>query len=201
MDACAGSQTASRDVAAVYAKKRIRNATICVSGRNQRETRMSGLKQTLGLVGWLLLGFVAAAIGAVASVQAASFYQQLAQPSWAPPSSVFGPVWSALYALMGLAAWLVWREGGWRRQRGVLALFVIQLALNALWSWLFFAWHRGGLAFADIVLLWLLIVATLIGFWRARPLAGALLLPYLCWVSFASALNFAVWRLNPQILG
>lgn len=162
---------------------------------------MSGLKQALGLVGWLLLGFVAAAIGAVASVQAASFYQQLAQPSWAPPSSVFGPVWSALYALMGLAAWLVWREGGWRRQRGVLALFVIQLALNALWSWLFFAWHRGGLAFADIVLLWLLIVATLIGFWRARPLAGALLLPYLCWVSFASALNFAVWRLNPQILG
>ena len=201
MDACAGGQAASRDVAAVYAKNWIRNATIYVSGRNQRETRMSGLKQALGLVGWLLLGFVAAAIGAVASVQAASFYQQLAQPSWAPPSSVFGPVWSVLYALMGLAAWLVWREGGWRRQRGVLALFVIQLALNALWSWLFFAWHRGGLAFADIVLLWLLIVATLIGFWRARPLAGALLLPYLCWVSFASALNFAVWRLNPQILG
>ncbi|MFC5435617.1 TspO/MBR family protein [Rhodanobacter umsongensis] len=162
---------------------------------------MSGLKQTMGLIGWLLLSFAAAAIGAVASAQAAAFYQQLAQPSWAPPSSVFGPVWSALYALMGLAAWLVWRDGGWRRQRSVLALFVVQLAVNALWSWLFFGWHRGALAFADIVLLWLLIAATLIGFWRVQRLAGALLLPYLCWVSFASALNFAVWHLNPATLG
>jgi len=162
---------------------------------------MSNTKQVVGLIGWLLLSFMAAALGAVASVQAATFYQQLAQPSWAPPSSVFGPVWSVLYALMGIAAWLVWREGGWRRQRGVLGLFVIQLASNALWSWLFFGWHRGALAFADTVLLWLLIGATLLGFWRVRPLAGALLLPYLCWVSFASALNFAVWHLNPQILG
>ena len=162
---------------------------------------MSGTKQIIGLIGWLLLSFAAGAIGAAASVQAASFYQQLVQPSWAPPSSVFGPVWSLLYALMAIAAWLVWREGGWRRQRGVLALFVLQLAVNALWSWLFFGWHRGALAFADIVLLWLLIVATLIGFWRVRPLAGALLLPYLGWVSFASALNFAVWQLNLQILG
>ncbi|QRP64109.1 tryptophan-rich sensory protein [Rhodanobacter sp. FDAARGOS 1247] len=162
---------------------------------------MTHAKQFLGLVGWLLLSFAAAAIGAVASVQAADFYQQLAQPSWAPPSSVFGPVWSVLYALMGIAAWLAWREGGWRRQRGVLTLFVIQLALNALWSWLFFGWHRGALAFADIVLLWLLIVATVLGFWRVRALAGALLLPYLGWVGFASALNFAVWHLNPQMLG
>jgi len=162
---------------------------------------MSRAQQVVGLVGWLLLSFAASAIGAVASVQAATFYQELTQPSWAPPSSVFGPVWSVLYALMAISAWLVWREGGWRRQRSVLILFVIQLTFNALWSWLFFAWHRGGLAFADIVLLWLLIVATLIGFWRVRPLAGVLLLPYLCWVSFASALNFAVWHLNPQILG
>lgn len=162
---------------------------------------MSGMKQVIGLSGWLLLSFAAAAIGALASIQAATFYRQLAQPSWAPPASVFGPVWSLLYALMGIAAWLVWREGGWRRQRGVLALFAVQLAINALWSWLFFGWHRGALAFADIVLLWLLIVATVVGFWRTRPLAGALLLPYLGWVSFASALNFAVWHLNPQILG
>lgn len=162
---------------------------------------MSQRKQVVGLIGWLLLSFAAAAVGAVASVQAATFYQHLAQPAWAPPSSVFGPVWSVLYALMGIAVWLVWREGGWRRQRGVLTLFVVQLALNALWSWLFFAWHHGALAFADIVVLWLLIVATLIGFWRVRPLAGALLVPYLCWVSFAAALNFAVWHLNPQILG
>lgn len=162
---------------------------------------MSRTQQIIGLIGWLLLSFLAAALGAVASVQAATFYQQLAQPAWAPPSTVFGPVWSVLYALMGIAAWLVWREGGWRRQRGVLALFVIQLAVNALWSWLFFAWHQGALAFADIVLLWLLIVATVLGFWRVRPLAGALLLPYLAWVSFAAALNFAVWQLNPGMLG
>ncbi|WP_426690567.1 TspO/MBR family protein [Rhodanobacter ginsengiterrae] len=162
---------------------------------------MSGMKQVIGLAGWLLLSSAAAAIGAVASMQAASFYQQLAQPSWAPPAAVFGPVWSVLYALMGLAAWLVWREGGWRRQRGVLTLFTAQLAVNALWSWLFFGWHRGAPAFVDIVLLWLLIVATVIGFWRVRPLAGALLLPYLCWVSFAAALNFAVWQLNPGVLG
>lgn len=162
---------------------------------------MSPQKQIVGLIGWLLLCFAAAAIGAAASVQAATFYQQLAQPSWAPPASVFGPVWSVLYALMGITTWLVWREGGWRRQRGALALFVIQLALNALWSWLFFGWHRGALAFTDIVLLWPLIAATLVWFWRVRPLAGALLLPYLCWVSFAATLNFAVWHLNPQILG
>lgn len=162
---------------------------------------MSGIKQVIGLVGWLLLSFAAAAIGALASVQAADFYRQLAQPSWAPPASVFGPVWSVLYVLMGVAAWLAWRDGGWHRQRGVLVLFVLQLAVNALWSWLFFGWHRGALAFADIVLLWLLIVATVIGFWRVRPLAGALLLPYLGWVSFATALNYAVWQLNPQILG
>ena len=162
---------------------------------------MSGFKQIIGLLGWLLLSFAAAAIGSIASIQAAAFYRQLAQPSWAPPSSVFGPVWSLLYALMGIAAWLVWREGGWRRQRGALGLFVLQLAFNALWSWLFFGWHRGALAFADIVLLWLLIVATVIGFWRVRPLAGALLLPYLAWVGFATALNYAVWHLNPSTLG
>ena len=157
--------------------------------------------QILALVGWFIVSFGASAIGAVASIQAKSFYGQLTQPSWAPPSSVFGPVWTVLYALMAIAAWLVWREGGWPRQRGVLALFLIQLAVNALWSWLFFGWHRGALAFTNIVLLWLLIVATVVGFWRVRPLAGALFLPYLCWVSFASALNYAVWHLNPLILG
>ncbi|KZC16893.1 sensory protein [Rhodanobacter sp. FW510-R12] len=162
---------------------------------------MSGMKQIVGVIGWLLLSFAAAATGAMASVQAATFYRRLAQPSWAPPASVFGPVWSVLYVLMGMAAWLVWRNGGWRRQHGVLALFVIQLMANALWSWLFFGWHRGALAFADIVLLWLLIVATAIGFWRVRPLAGALLLPYLGWVGFAMALNYAVWHLNPSTLG
>jgi len=168
---------------------------------HQQEIRMSGTRQIIGLLGWLLLSFAAAAIGAAASIQAAAFYRQLAQPTWAPPSAVFGPVWSLLYALMAIAAWLVWREGGWRRQRGVLALLVLQLAVNALWSWLFFGWRQGAWAFADIVLLWLLIAATVVASWRVRPLAGALLLPYLAWVSFAAALNFAVWKLNPGWLG
>lgn len=162
---------------------------------------MSRSKQIVGLVGWLILSFAASAVGALASVRAASFYQQLAQPSWAPPASVFGPVWLVLYALMGIAAWLVWREGGWRRQRTALAFFVVQLAVNALWSWLFFAWQHGAIAFANIVVLWLLLLVTITAFWRVRPLAGALLLPYLAWVTFAAALNYAVWQLNPQVLG
>ena len=102
---------------------------------------------------------------------------------------------------MGIAAWLVWRVGGFRAARTALTFFLVQLAVNALWSWLFFGWHQGALAFADIVLLWVLIVVTLIAFWRISALAGALLIPYLLWVSFATALNYSVWQLNPQILG
>jgi tryptophan-rich sensory protein len=103
--------------------------------------------------------------------------------------------------MMAIAAWLVWRSGGFRANRLALSFFLVQLALNALWTWIFFAWHRGALAFAEIVLLWVLIVVTLVLFWRARPVAGALLIPYLLWVSFASVLNYALWQLNPQILG
>jgi len=124
-----------------------------------------------------------------------------ARPEWAPPSSVFGPVWTVLYALMGIAAWLVWRERHTPGSRRALLLFGAQLVLNTLWSWLFFAWHQGGLAFLDIVVLWLLIVLTIVDFWRIRPLAGALLLPYLAWVTYAAALNLAVWQLNPKVLG
>ena len=162
---------------------------------------LSRTKQILGLLVWLAISFVASGVGAVASIHAASFYGQLLQPTWAPPPSAFGAVWTILYALMGIAAWLVWRAGGFRANRAALTLFLVQLSVNALWSWLFFAWSRGALAFTDIVLLWLLIVATLVSFWRVRPLAGALLIPYLLWVSFAAALNFSVWQLNPQILG
>jgi tryptophan-rich sensory protein len=158
-------------------------------------------KQLVGLVAWLIVSFIAAGIGAAASIQAGPFYAQLVRPEWAPPSAVFGPVWTVLYALMGIGAWLVWRVGGFRAANNALTLFLVQLALNALWSWLFFGWHRGAWAFADILLLWALIVATLIAFWRIRPLAGALLVPYLLWVGFAAALNYSVWQLNSQILG
>ena len=158
-------------------------------------------KQIVGLVAWLAVSFLAAAVGAAASVRAGSFYTQLVRPDWAPPPELFGPVWTVLYALMGIAAWLVWRVGGFRAARTALTLFLLQLAVNALWSWLFFAWHQGALAFADIVLLCVLVAATLIAFWRIRALAGALLIPYLAWVSFAGVLNYRVWQLNPQVLG
>lgn len=158
-------------------------------------------QQFTGLVAWLALAFVAAAIGAVASVQAASFYSQLVRPSWAPPPGVFGPVWSILYALMGVAAWLVWRQPKEERRALPIALFVAQLVVNALWSWLFFAWHLGAWAFADVLFLLALIAATIIAFWRVRALAGILLLPYFAWVSFASALTWSVWHSNLGILG
>lgn len=158
-------------------------------------------KQILGLAGWLVVSFAASAVGAVASIQAKSFYSQLVQPDWAPPPGIFGPVWTVLYALMGIAAWLVWRSGGFGPNRQALTLFMLQLAFNALWSWLFFTWNLGFLALADIALLWILVAATLFYFWRVRPLAGALLIPYLLWVSFATALNYSLWQLNSQVLG
>jgi tryptophan-rich sensory protein len=161
----------------------------------------SARRQGIGLAGWLLGSFAAAAVGGVASANAGDFYQQLARPGWAPPPWLFGPVWSVLYLMMGIAAWLVWRERGFRGARAALTLFIVQLAANALWTWLFFAWRRGALAFGEILLLWVLIAATIAAFWRVRPLAGALLLPYLLWVSFAAALTFAVWRMNPALLG
>lgn len=156
--------------------------------------------QVIGLTGWLLLCFAAAAVGSVASIGASGFYAELDRPGWAPPGWVFGPVWSVLYALQGVGAWLVWREREARGRQAALAMFVAQLAVNALWSWLFFAWRLGGLAFGEVVLLLAMIVITVVLFWRVRPLAGGLLLPYLGWVAFATALTYAVWQRNPELL-
>lgn len=152
------------------------------------------------LLGWLLLVFACAAAGALGSSDAPTFYAQLARPTWAPPASVFGPVWSVLYLLMGVAAWLVWRERRAPGRQAALALFGVQLAANVLWSWLFFSWRQGALAFADVLVLWSLIVLTLVSFWRVNRLAGAMLIPYLAWVSFATALTWAVWQGNPGLL-
>jgi benzodiazapine receptor len=164
-------------------------------------SRGSAIREILGLAGWLLLTFTAAAAGALASADAGSFYQQLARPGWAPPGWLFAPVWTILYVLIAVAAWLVWRLHGFRGARAALTLFVVQLAANALWTWVFFVWHRGAFAFAEILLLWGLIVGTLIAFSRLNALAAVLLVPYLAWVTFASALTYATWRLNPAVLG
>ena len=160
--------------------------------------RGSTTYQFAGLVGWLVASFAAGAAGAVASVDAASFYAQLDKPVWAPPATVFGPVWSLLYTAMGVAAWLVWRSP--RSKRLALSLFGLQLLLNALWSWLFFAWHRGALASLEVLILLALIVATTVAFWRVSRLGAILMLPYLLWVGFASALTWAVWQSNPGLL-
>jgi tryptophan-rich sensory protein len=150
--------------------------------------------QILGLLGWLAACFAAAAIGGYFSP--GEWYAGLRKPAWNPPNWLFGPVWSALYTMMGVAAWLIWRRGGFAANGPALRCFLAQLALNALWSSLFFGLRRPGLALIEILLLWLAIAATLALFWRAQRAAGLLLVPYLAWVSFASVLNFTLWRLN-----
>ncbi|MEZ5471940.1 MAG: TspO/MBR family protein [Marinicella sp.] len=156
--------------------------------------------QIIGLIGWLVLCFVASAIGAFGSMAAPAFYAGLIQPVWAPPAWLFGPVWTALYALMAISAWLVWRHGGFKQQSAPLTLFVVQLTINAFWSWLFFAWQQGLWSLIDIMILWILIVMTIWTFWRINKLAGVLLIPYMLWVSFAAILNYYMWQLNPEIL-
>jgi tryptophan-rich sensory protein len=160
----------------------------------------SRINPWVALLGWFAACAAAGAIGSIASVNAGEFYATLDKPRWAPPAAVFGPVWTALYALMAVAAWVVWRERSWARARTALGLFVVQLLVNALWSWLFFAWRRGGLAFVDIVVLLALLVATMITFARIRKLAAWLLAPYLLWVCFAAVLNWTVWQQNPRLL-
>lgn len=156
---------------------------------------VSARRQTLALVGWLVLCF--AASGTAVFVSPGGWYAGLQKPSWTPPAWVFGPVWSALYAMMAVAAWLVWRRGGWAGQWRPLAWFLLQWLLNVLWTPLFFGLHRPGLALVEITLLWAALATTLLAFWRVKTAAGVLLVPYLAWVSLATALNFTIWRLNP----
>ena len=137
----------------------------------------------------------AAAIGAVGSVAAGPFYAELQKPAWAPPAGVFGPVWTVLYALMALAAWLVWREAG-RRAVPAIVLYGVQLVLNALWPWIFFSWNKGVLSLVEILVLWAAIAATVYLFDRIKSVAALLLLPYLAWVTFAAALTGKLLRLN-----
>lgn len=144
----------------------------------------------------VLVTFATAAIGSIASIQAVEFYASLNRPSWAPPANVFGPAWTTLFTLMAIAAWIVVRVDGWPQSKPKMFLYGTQLAFNALWSWLFFRWHSGMAAFAEVIVLWLFIAATIVAFWRTHKLAGALLLPYIAWVSFATALTWSVWQAN-----
>ncbi len=152
-----------------------------------RLTVACGVSLSAGLVGSLVVtgdGFTA-------------WYAMIQKPSFTPPNWVFGPVWTALYVLMGVAAFLVWQRGlGARTVRTALAWFLVQLVLNALWSPVFFGVRRIGLALVVIVLLWAAIVITMSRFARVSRPAAVLLAPYLVWVSFATVLNASIWWLN-----
>jgi len=155
---------------------------------------MEILKGSLALLGWLTVSFAAGVIGS--QFRPDAWYESLVKPAWNPPNEIFGPVWSVLYALIGVAVWLTWRRAGFKGAGVALILFAVQLGLNALWSYLFFGLHRVDLAFFEILVLWSLILIVGILFWRESRLAGVLMLPYLAWVGFASVLNYVLWQLN-----
>ncbi len=158
---------------------------------------MNKSNQWFGLFFFLSLCFGAAGLGSLATApEIGGWYQTLTKPTWNPPAWVFGPVWTTLYFLMAIAAWLVWKPAGFKAASLPLVLFGIQLALNIAWSWIFFRYRQPGWAFVDIILLWLAIFATTVAFFRHSRLAGWLMCPYLAWVSFAAVLNHAIWRLN-----
>jgi len=150
-----------------------------------------------GLVVLLGVCFAVAWAGSAATTPKISvWYAGLAKPAWNPPNWVFGPVWLVLYCCMAVAAWLVWRPGGFAAAWRPLTWFGVQLALNGLWSWIFFGLESPGWAFVELALLWTAIAVTTVEFWRRSPVAGVLFLPYLAWATFAGLLNFTIWRLN-----
>lgn len=150
---------------------------------------------------WLLLYvavcFVAAGLGGLATASSmADWYPTLEKPAWTPPAWVFGPVWSALYLMMAVAAWLVWRRDGWPAASTPLVWFAIQLAFNVGWSVIFFGLRSPGFALIEIIFLWLAIAITTKLFWSRSRVAAALMAPYLAWSTFAVFLNLAIYRLN-----
>jgi translocator protein len=149
------------------------------------------------LLGWVVLCFaVGGFAGAGTAGDVEGWYRTLVRPSFAPPNWVFGPVWSLLYALMAIAAWQVWQSAPSPARSWGIALFLIQLALNFAWPWLFFRQHWLGVSLVEIVLLWMAIAATTWAFGRVSTLPAWLMAPYLAWVTFATALNAGFWRLN-----
>jgi tryptophan-rich sensory protein len=153
--------------------------------------------RSVGLIVFLVLCLGAGGLGAIATTpEIEGWYTTIAKPTWNPPDSVFGPVWTALFVLMAIAAWLVWKPEGFQAAALPLSLFAVQLLLNVAWSWIFFGLHQPGWAFVEILALWLAILATTVLFFRRSKTAGWLLVPYLAWVSFAGALNFAIWQMN-----
>lgn len=154
---------------------------------------------TLILLGFVGVCFSAALSGAI--FRPGEWYERLAKPSWRPPNWLFAPAWTVLYLTIAVSGWLVWRKAGFASAAVPLSVYLVSLLFNAAWSGIFFGLRRPDLALLDIALLWLSIAATIVVFAPVDQAASWLLAPYLCWVSFAAALNFAVWRLNGGISG
>jgi len=153
--------------------------------------------QWLALAGYLAACFLVSAVAGYATVQSIpTWYANISKPGFTPPNQVFAPVWTILYALMGIAAWLIWRMPDSPHRTRAIALFWLQLLLNFAWSWIFFYLHLILGAALEIVILWFAILFTTIAYRRVYPLAGWMMIPYLCWVSFASVLNWGIWHAN-----
>ena len=126
-----------------------------------------------------------------------SWYQTIQKPSWNPPNWIFGPVWTTLYIMMGVALFLVWKQQDQNAaQRTAILLFAAQLILNFFWSLIFFKWQQPGWAFAELAVMWVLIILTIFQFSKLSNTAAWLLVPYISWVSFAGILNYTIWKLN-----
>lgn len=148
-------------------------------------------------IGFLLITFSAAGLGGLFTANGVrDWYPTLHKPAWNPPGRVFGPVWTFLYCCIAVAGYLTWRKAGFAGCKWTMLAFAVQLVLNAAWSGIFFGMRQPGWAFAEIVLLWAAILVTMVGVFRISVWPGALLLPYLLWVSFASVLNLVLWRMN-----
>jgi tryptophan-rich sensory protein len=161
------------------------------------ERLITRFRPYIDLTAWMGLCFAAMLAGSYLTAPGLPvWYANLLKPEWTPPNWVFGPVWFVLYTMMGIAVWLVWRQGGLFRTKLPIIFFVVQLLLNVLWSYLFFSLRAPMFAFAEIVVLWLAILATTIAFWQASRPAGLLMLPTLAWVAYAGVLNFYLWRMN-----
>jgi len=174
-----------------------RASRVLASRSAYRAAVVSIVKQGTGLVAAIIICLGAGFIGSPFTRPAIpEWYAALRKPPWTPPSTACAPVWTVLYLVMGVAAWLIWRREGWAGASGALLLFGLQLVLNSTWSAVFFGLRFPGLAFVEIVILWLSILATTLAFWHHSRLASGLLVPYLAWVSYAAALNLALWRLN-----
>jgi len=158
---------------------------------------MTNWTRGIGFGFFVLVCLGVAGLGAIVTTpEIGGWYRTIAKPSWNPPDFIFGPVWTTLFVMMAIAAWLVWRPAGFQAAAVPLTLFAVQLLLNSAWSWIFFGMHQPGWAFVEIMFLWWAILATVVAFFRRSMVAGWLMVPYLAWVSFASVLNFTIWRLN-----